>query len=146
MVEVEDLKKIILFRDFSEAEIQKIKPVIFERAYPKGTILFREGMPGGVMYMVKSGRIEIFTKKEEQEISITILKAGNFVGEMSLIDDEPRSASVRIVEDAMLMVLNKKCLQNIITANPEGGNKILMVLLRMLCQRLRETNSKLSLP
>ena len=96
--------------------------------------------------MVKSGKIEIFTKKGEQEISMAILEAGNFVGEMSLIDDEPRSASVRIAEDAMLMVLNKKCLQNIIAANPGGGNKILMVLLRMLCQRLRETNSKLSLP
>ncbi|MCK5217923.1 Crp/Fnr family transcriptional regulator [bacterium] len=95
--------------------------------------------------MVKSGRIEIFTKKEDKEISIAVLGAGNFVGEMSLIDNEPRSASARIAEDAMLMVLNKKCLQNIIATNPEGGNKILMVLLRILCQRLRETNSKLSL-
>lgn len=146
MVEVGDLKKIVLFRDFSEAEIEKIKPVIFERAYPKGTILFREGMAGGVMYMVKSGKLEIFTKKGDQEIAIAILEMGNFVGEMSLIDDASRSASVRIAEDAMLMVLNKKCLQNIIADNPEGGNKILMVLLRMLCKRLRDTNSKLSLP
>jgi len=146
MVEVEDLKRILLFKDFSEAEIQKIKPLIFERTYTKGSILFREGMAGGVMYMVKSGKLEIFTKKGEQEISMAILGEDNFVGEMSLIDDEPRSASVRIAEDAILMVLNQKCLRNIITANPEEGNKILMVLLRMLCQRLRETNSKLSVP
>ncbi|MCK5217922.1 hypothetical protein KAR10_00260 [bacterium] len=45
MVEIADLKKIILFQGLSEAEIEKIKPIIFERAYSKGAILFRESWP-----------------------------------------------------------------------------------------------------
>jgi CRP-like cAMP-binding protein len=144
MVEAKDLQQILLFRELSAEEIEKIARFIFERPYRKGTVLFFEGMPGGILYLVKSGKIEIFIKKDGQDISIAHLGPNDFVGEMSLIDEEPRSAAARVVEDAVLMVVTKKSFQDIMAAIPQAANKILVTMLKILSRRLRETNRKMT--
>ncbi|MDV7395779.1 cyclic nucleotide-binding domain-containing protein, partial [Arthrospira platensis SPKY1] len=78
-----------------------------------------------------------------QEISITTLKPGDFVGEMSLLDDEPRSAAARVSQDAVLLVVTKRHFQEILKASPEGANKIFIALLKIMSKRLRDTNRKL---
>lgn len=143
MIEVKDLKYVSVFKSLTNEELEKVKNHIFEKNIKKGTTLFYEGMSGGVMYIVKSGEIEIYKKGSPTEISLAKLGAGSFVGEMSLIDDEPRSASARISSDATLLVITKASFHDIVTKNPEGGNKILLAFLKMLSTRLRDTNKKL---
>ena len=143
MVEIEDLKKSYLFKTLTNEEISKIKHLIFEKEYRKGTALFFEGMAGGIMYLVKKGTVEIFVKKAGQEIAIAKLGTGDFVGEMSLIDDEPRSAAARVSENSILMVITRKNFQDILKASPEGANKILIAFLKILSKRLRDTNAKI---
>jgi len=144
MVEGKDLQQIVLFRDLSSEEVEKISRFVFERPYRKGTVLFFEGMPGGILYLVKSGKVEIFIKKDKEEIRIAQLGPSDFVGEMSLIDDEPRSAAARVMEDSVLMVITKKSFQDLMAAIPEAANKVLVTMLKILSRRLRDTNRKMT--
>jgi CRP/FNR family transcriptional regulator, cyclic AMP receptor protein len=143
MVEAKDLRRSVLFSDLTDVEIDSIKNLIFEKEYRKGTALFFEGMAGGIMYLVKEGSVDIFKKKGMEELPLATLGPGDFVGEMSLIDDEPRSAAAKVNEASVLMVITKKNFQDILRASPEGANKILISFLKILSKRLRETNRKI---
>lgn len=144
MVEAEDLKKISVFNELALDELNQIKHFIFEKNMRKGMTLFYEGMHGGVMYLVKQGEIEIFKRQVPEDIIFATLGAGSFVGEMSLIDEEPRSASARITQDTTLMVITKSSFKDMIRKNPEAGNKVLFSFLKIISSRLRETNKKLA--
>ena len=143
MIEAIDLKRVSVFKDLSNDELDKIKIYVSEETFKKGTTLFKEGMRGGVMYIVKRGEIEIFRKGKPAEISLAKLRVGSFVGEMAMIDEEPRSASARISADAVLLIITKASFREIITKNAESGNKILLNFLKMLSARLRDTNKKI---
>ena len=143
MIEIIDLKRVSVFKNLTNDELNEIKILVTEKTFGKGTILFKEGMRGGVMYIVKKGGIEIFKKGRPSEISLAKLGPGSFVGEMSLIDDEPRSASARINEDAVLLIITKSSFQEIITKNAEAGNKILITFIKMLNSRIRNTNKRI---
>lgn len=108
--------------------------------------MFFEGMVGGIMYLVKKGGVKIYKKKGLKEIFIADLGPGDFVGEMSLIDDEPRSAAAKVTEDSILMVITKKNFENILQVSPMSANKILIAFLRILSKRLRDTNKKIDTP
>lgn len=146
MIETADLARIPLFHDLTPEELESIKHLIFERAYKPGAMLFMEGMQGEVMYLVKQGKVEILKKKDGRDMLIATLGSGDFVGEMAVIDEEPRSASARVSEETILWVLTKKCFQDILQKLPAGAVKILMVVLKNVNQRLREANRKLTMP
>ncbi len=144
MIESNDLSRIPIFRELGRADLDRIKRLMFERAFRKGSMLFLEGMQGEVFYVVKSGTVEILKKKDNEDILIATLGPGELVGEMSILDDEPRSATARIGEDAVLIVVTKKNFQDIMRETPGGANKILLAILKIVNQRLRETNRKLT--
>ena len=144
MIETSDLVRVNLFRELSPEELEPVKHLIFERSFKAGSTLFLEGMKGEVFYIVKSGQVEILKKKENEEVHIATLGPGQFVGEMSIIDDEPRSATAKVSEDSLLLIVTKKCFTDIMRATPEGANKILLAMLKIVNQRLRETNRKLA--
>lgn len=145
MIDLKKLKAMSMFQDLTDSELEEAGQHIFEKEYHSGNVLFHEGMAGGILYLLVSGKVEIFRRVEGQEIILASLGPGDFVGEMSLIDDEPRSASARVTEDASLLVVTKKSFFDIIEINPEGANKILLNLLRILSHRLRDTNRRLTL-
>jgi len=144
MIETNDLVRVNLFKELSPEELEPVKHLIFERSFKAGSTLFLEGMKGEVFYIVKSGQVEILKKKENEEVHIATLGPGQFVGEMSIIDDEPRSATAKVSEDSLLFIVTKKCFTDIMRATPEGANKILLAMLKIVNQRLRETNRKLA--
>ncbi len=73
---------------------------------PAGTMLFREGDMGNTAYLVESGKVEITTTQEGEHVTLGFVQAGDLLGEMSIIDDAPRSASATVVEDARLQVIH----------------------------------------
>jgi CRP/FNR family transcriptional regulator, cyclic AMP receptor protein len=144
MIEIADLARIPMFRDLSADELETIKHLLFERSFKSGTLLFMEGMQGEVFYLVKQGRIEILKKKDGQDIVIATLGPGEFVGEMAVLDNEPRSAAARVSEDSVLLVVTKKCFQEILKLIPACAVKILMFILHTVNQRLREANRRIT--
>ena len=144
MIETADLAKISLFRDLSTEELETIRRLMFERTFRAGHTLFMEGMQGEVFYLVKSGRIDILKKRSGRDLPIASLGAGDFVGEMAIIDEEPRSATAKVAEDAELIIVTRKAFAEMMRAIPEGAAKILMAILKIVNRRLRETNRKLA--
>ncbi len=132
-----------LFKDLTAPELERICKLIFLRTYAEGRMLFFEGTPGEVMYLIHSGRVAIVKAgKDKKEIPLAMLNPGSFFGEMSILDAQPRSASAKIVQDAELVVITKKAFDQMLETDPGITSKILIALLRTVFTRLRSTDEK----
>ena len=78
----------------------------FGKEFPQGTVLFREGETGREMYVIQSGKVSISKRAGESQKVLTILGAGEFFGEMSILNNKPRSASASCEEDTKLLVID----------------------------------------
>jgi CRP/FNR family cyclic AMP-dependent transcriptional regulator len=141
----QDLKKIPLFADLTENEIYQVMKLSFEKKYPKDSTLFIEGMAGEVLYIIKTGKVDILKKTEKGEVLLSQLGAGEFLGEMSLIDDSKRSATARVADESELIVITRKCFQDMLKGDPAITAKLLMHFLKTTAARLRATDKRLEL-
>ena len=95
------------------------------------------------MYMIHSGKIGISTHENpETKDYVTVLDAGKYFGEMTIIDDLPRSATAHVVEDSQLFYIEKTKLRTLINQYPE----LSIGMLKSLSLRLRQTNKLLEMP
>lgn len=102
----------------------------------KDQIIFSENDAGDCAYIIEKGRVLIFITKDKEEIPLTILGEGEIFGEMALIDNQNRSASVRALEDVRLAIVTKQqVLERVSTAD-----KVVQLLMRVLLKRLRRKN------
>ncbi|MBI3813595.1 MAG: cyclic nucleotide-binding domain-containing protein [Nitrospinae bacterium] len=109
----------------------------------KGTALFKEGSIGKTLYLIVNGKVEI--KKESLSGNQTVLAQygkGASIGEMSLIDEAPRSATATVIEDTELLMLNKDKFDEILERYPEIGIKILKNVTKQISMRLRHTSGR----
>lgn len=110
------------------------------RATP-GTVLFREGERGDFMCIVLEGKLEIH-KEDNQRVEKTVstVLPGRSLGEMTIVDGEPRSATAVVVQTSMLAVLSQKNFKRIMEEKPALSAKLLLEIARLLSQRLRLTS------
>jgi len=113
----------------------------FGRSYPAGSVIFMENEPGSEMYIIVSGKVQItktFPKKMQigktettvgtESQVLAVLGAGDFVGEMSLLNNKPRSATATVIEEAKVLVLNKTNFSFILERQPKMAIKMLQVM------------------
>jgi CRP-like cAMP-binding protein len=133
-----------LFENFNVAEIRLMSHFMqMYRAEP-GVEVIREGEPGDFLMLLIEGQIEVHKRDRwNAPRLIAVLDPGKTVGEMSMIDGEPRFATCVAGERSLLAVLTRESLARIILEQPVLGAKILMELVLMLSQRLRQTSQKL---
>jgi len=106
---IEILTQIPILADVDEDDLQNVIKNVKVKKYSKGTYVFHEGDIGDTFYVIKSGQIEILRKdRNNEEKRVAILYPDNFFGEMALINDDPRNASIKCFEDCELFVFNKK--------------------------------------
>jgi len=140
MSTVDDLKRVPLFSDLSEAELARFAEVAREREYPKNSVILFEDDPGDALYIVSGGQVKVVLIGEDgREVILSVLSDGDIFGEMSLIDDEPRSAHVIAMRDSRLLVLRRDDFQQQIQQHPSVALKVLKVLV----QRLRRADAKI---
>jgi CRP/FNR family cyclic AMP-dependent transcriptional regulator len=140
MSTVDDLKRVPLFSDLSAAELARFAEVAREREYPKNSVILFEDDPGDALYIVSGGQVKVVLIGEDgREVILSVLSDGDFFGEMSLIDDEPRSAHVIAMRDSRLLVLRRDDFQQQIQEHPSIALKVLKVMV----QRLRRADAKI---
>ena len=133
-----------LFENFNLAEIRLLAHFMMVYRAGSGLQVIREGDAGDYLMLVIEGQIEVFKQDRwNAPRLIAVLNPGQTVGEMSMIDGEPRFASCTAAEDCVLAVLTRESLARIILEQPVLGAKILMELVMMLSQRLRQTSARL---
>jgi CRP/FNR family transcriptional regulator, cyclic AMP receptor protein len=111
----------------------------FGKEVPKGTVLFRENEPGQEMYIIQSGEVRISKKVREIEKTLTILEKGDFFGEMSILNNKPRSATAEVVEDAKLLVIDPQTFETMVRNNAE----IALRIIKNLSARLQEADNQI---
>jgi CRP/FNR family transcriptional regulator, cyclic AMP receptor protein len=133
-----------LFENFNLAEIRLLSHFMQVYRAEPGVEIIREGEAGDFMMMLIEGRIEIFKQDRwNAPRLIALIDPGKTVGEMSMIDGEPRFATCVAAERCIIAVLTRENLARIILEQPILGAKILMELVLMLSQRLRQTSVRL---
>jgi len=106
------------------------------RTCPAGTILFRDGEAGSEMYVLRRGRVRIFKEVRGEEKTLATLGAGEFFGEMAILNDKPRTASAEVIEESDMLVINGKAFGAMVVSNTE----IAVRLIRKLASRLDNAN------
>lgn len=108
------------------------------REYPAGSVLFRENDPGNRMYVIRSGRVRIYRQVGGTEIVLAFLSAGDFFGEMALLEGLPRSASAEVVDQARIIEVEADTFEEMIRSNIE----IAVRMMKKLASRLRESDRR----
>src|SRR5436305_9523321 len=111
----------------------------FGKEFRRGDVLFREGEPGKEMYVVQAGKVNITKTVRETEKILATLGAGEFFGEMSILNNKPRSAGAVVAEDAKLLVIDPKTFEAMIRGNVE----IAVRLIKKLSDRLQEADEQI---
>lgn len=110
-----------------------------KRFYPKNAIILNEGDPSSCLYVIHSGRLKAFLADEQgREIVLNIMESGEYFGEMALIDNEVRSASVMTLEDSQLTLVTKENFNDCLAKHP----KLVTPLMLGLIKRLRISTRK----
>ncbi|MFL5320299.1 MAG: Stp1/IreP family PP2C-type Ser/Thr phosphatase [Myxococcaceae bacterium] len=137
---MEALRKIPLFRHLTYKEQTAVLSIATTRTFPAGREIVIEGQPGEELFVVVRGRVAI----EKNGVEIAELRAGGHFGEMGLIDNAPRSATVRATEPTRVMVIARGDLMNLMKRESILAVKMLWSFVQVLSDRLRATNSELS--
>ncbi|MCX7893250.1 MAG: cyclic nucleotide-binding domain-containing protein [Burkholderiales bacterium] len=133
-----------LFENLNLAEIRLMSHFMQVYRAQAGQEVIREGDSGDFLMFVIEGRIEVFRQdRAGSPRLIAVVEAGKTLGEMSMIDGEPRFATCVADGASLIGVLTRESLARIILEQPILGAKILMELVLMLSQRLRQTSSRL---
>lgn len=133
-----------LLENFSPAEVRLLAHFMDVYQAPAGTEVIREGEGGDFMLMLIEGKVEVLKRDRWNTPQlIAVVEAGKTLGEMSMIDGEPRFATCVAAEQTVFAVLDRENLARIIVEQPMLGAKILMELVLMLSQRLRSTSARL---
>jgi len=134
------LRRVPLFAELSEAEIARLGDIARDRSYPKNSVILFEDDPGDSLYVVVTGLVKVVLIGEDgREVILSVLNEGDFFGEMSLIDDQPRSAHVIAMEDSNLLVVRREDFQHRLREAPG----IAVGMLRAMSRRLREADEKI---
>jgi len=139
------LRKVHLFETLTEHELEKIQNICIREKFAKDTPMFFEGDPGNRCYVITKGEVRIskFIPNIGEE-ALAVLKAGDYFGEMALIDNFPRSAHAIANTDIEVLAINKTDLDKILISDRELGYKLLWAFTKTLSKRLRETNEKMA--
>jgi len=141
MSHTELLARIPMFEDLGEEDRHALASSLVERKFSAGQMIMNQGDEGTSMFIVASGDVNIHLPGEaSRRISLKDISAGEYLGELALFDDKPRSASAVATTDAVLLELDRKTLSTYLGQRPHAA----MTLLRTLAGRLRETNEMLS--
>ena len=108
------------------------------KEFPDKTVIFRQGDIGDNMYVILEGKVEIYTEKGGREVSLTLRRAGEFIGEMALLTREVRSANARAAGPVRLLSLDKKNFLSRVHEDPT----IALRLVELLSLRLRESTEE----
>ncbi len=133
-----------IFSGLDAKHLHRLANIGTEEIFPRNAAIFREGDQGDKFYLVLEGAVRISRQVAGMgEEALTILRAGAAFGEMSLIDDSPRSADALAHEGCRLFVVKKEDLEDLLFVDRDLAYDFLWKLVRILSGRLRDTTDKM---
>lgn len=140
------LKQIYLFSELSESELQKVADLAQEKEFIAGQDIFSHGQKASSIFVLTMGTVKVATNTGSgDEIQIRNLGSGSHFGEMSFLDQEPRSATVTATETSKVIELPYEALLALLDSDLTLAVKFYRSLARFLTKRLRSTTEDLNL-
>lgn len=126
-----------LFSNLTEEELVQLAQIARERRFDRNQVIFYEGDLGGSLYIIAKGTVKIVMMADDgREHILGLLHAGDFFGEISLIDGQPRSATAIAQDKVSIVMVSRDDFVRLLRENPEMSLKIMVTL----CERLRKTD------
>ena len=149
MTKLNDLTDFIsnvpLFESLLRQELETVSAYIGYEHLKPGEILFNQWDKAECVYFVETGALDVLTKKGPDEYEVVAsLRRGRSIGEMCLIDNFPRAATVKSKSETTLVVLTRTGFERLMSDHHELGIKILKGLARLMAQNLRKTSTRLA--
>jgi CRP/FNR family transcriptional regulator, cyclic AMP receptor protein len=135
------LKTVPIFSHFSDHELAAVFPAVQHRSYPRHSFMLRAGERSDALYIILSGRAKVVIDDGEgREVTLSTIGASEFFGEMSLIDEKPRSASVEALEACEVLYISKSAFMACLKGNFDAA----MLMLKSVVSRLRDADRKIA--
>lgn len=143
-----NLSKLELFWSFTDGELQEFSQIIRELELSAGDMLFEEGDPGDALFIISDGSVRIFkaigtAEGEKSEKSLALLEAGSYIGEMTLMEGTPRTASARVETDAIILKISRDDFTALLKRVPQIAVRLFLSFMKVVSDRLRNTNQEL---
>jgi CRP-like cAMP-binding protein len=134
------LAKVELFSELNAEELATVAGVATTRSVAKDTVIFHGGDAADAVYVISSGKVKVVTTSTDgKEFILTVLGAGQVFGEMALVEEAPRSASVVTLTSVDLVAIKRDDFHHLLNTSPGISRSLLAILSR----RLRRANSKM---
>lgn len=137
------LQQCVLFQGLTEEELKKVVSITKEERFGKGQLIFRKDEMGDSLYLVLEGAVRISLEVDDTVETLTVLDRGFHFGEMALIDDAPRSATVEALDDTKLLRIRKSSFERLLENNIDIEIKVLRNMLRSFSSRVRDIDKNL---
>ena len=144
MKNVELIRKIPIFRDLEDADVRRLSEVATEEVIPVGGQVFSEGSRGDSLFAVKYGTVRVLKKGKDGQEEVARMGSGEHFGEMALIDDDRRSATVDAVEHTELVRIKREDLEGLLAQDDALGHRVFRAFSKYLSRRLRRTTTDLT--
>jgi len=129
-----------IFSSFTEKEIKMISSMTSSRKIPAKTIFIEEGSDSDVAYLISKGSARVFKITDDgEEINLSIAEPGELIGEMSMIEEIPRSASVQALQELLVLTISKANFMKVLNDHP----KIAIRILQLFSKRIRKVDERL---
>jgi CRP/FNR family cyclic AMP-dependent transcriptional regulator len=137
---VTTLRSVPLFSQLRDSDLEQLGSLMKRREYARKRVILFANDPCEAFYIVLSGQVKLMLLAEDgREVVLSLMRDGDFFGEMALMDDEPYSASAIAVEDSSLLMLHRDDFRRCVSEMPG----VSFGLLRALCGRLREADHRI---
>ena len=141
----EQLARVPFFEGLTRAALALIARVTAEESHATGTKLFQYGDPGDKLFIILEGKVRISSEVAGMgEEALAVLGPNEVFGEMSLLDESPRSADARVHERCRALVITKESFDYLLFLHKDLAYEVLWNCVRILSVRLRETNEKVT--
>ena len=136
---IDFLKRVSMFEDLDQRSLEAIANAAIEQRYEPGQEIVRQGDTGVGAFIIRSGKVEVVQDRSGKETKLAELHSGDVFGEMALLDEFPRSATVRAVEPTTALGIQRWHFKGILESHPQ----IALALLPMLTRRIRNAEHML---
>ena len=137
------LKSVELFKNLNDDEIEIVSKELKKKDFDTNTKVFDEKSTGDELYIIKKGKVEITLVRDESILVLAELGVYSFFGEMAVLTEKERSASVTTVEPSSFYILKRNNLLSLIDTHPSIAAKIFKSLAEVLSDRISKTNDNL---
>jgi HEAT repeat protein len=134
------LKRVPLFTDLPPSDLKQIASIAVEEVFPDGEMIASQGEPGDMMFMITSGEVRVCMTRDGIESEVARRKAGDYVGEMSIINRVPRIATLIAVNEVRALCIDQKSFEGLLRDRPD----VSLNVIKELSKRLKEASEKIN--